>query len=197
MDCSGESAKDLKYFRSIPWCAALIDDEKYAITSTNFRVPKESTENLLFRETLKSDRTISACLSFYKKPAAVDQPIEEVHSLLLLNAGVNGHAHVCHGGVVATVVDEIMSLHLILNKDREAEVARKEGRVPLRVPTVTAELNVTYIKPVVTPQTIWVTARISKIDGRKIWLNATVKDGSGTILATAGSLFLRARREKL
>ena len=74
----------------------------------------------------------------------MDQPIEEVHSLLLLNAGVNRHPHICHGGVLAAVVDEIMSLPLILNKDREAEVARKEGRVSLRVPTVTAELNITY-----------------------------------------------------
>lgn len=69
--------------------------------------------------------------------------------------------------------------------------------MPLRAPTVTAELDVKYMKSVITPQTVWVTAKYLKIDGRKIWLEGTVKDESGTVLATGRSLFLQIRREKL
>jgi len=136
------SDEDLAYFKSIPWCASLINDDSYTITPTWSREPKKSSEDLLFGETLHTDRTISACLSLYKKPAPLDRQIEEVKTLLALNAGVNGYPNVCHGGVVATMLDEVMGILLTLNKDRAGEIARAGGRVPERPATVTAELVV-------------------------------------------------------
>jgi hypothetical protein len=58
----------------------------------------------------------------YKKPTASDAQIEEIQTLLALESGINGYPHICHGGTVATNLDEVMGILLSVNKDWE-EVA--------------------------------------------------------------------------
>ncbi|WEW60264.1 hypothetical protein PRK78_005749 [Emydomyces testavorans] len=179
----------------MPWCSALLSDPRYAITSTESRTPKATTEDALFAETLNTAKTISACLSFYKKPANPREPIAEVRTLLSIESGLNGYPHVCHGGIIATVLDEGMGLLLSLNKDREEEAARASGRSVQRPATVTAELTVRYLKPVVTPQTICVIVELARVQGRKIWLQGTIKDYLGTAMVKAEGVFVQTGRE--
>lgn len=140
---------------------------------------------------MNNGRTISTYLSFYQTLTTANQPIEEIHSLLSLNDGVNGYPHVSHGGVVTITLDEVMGLLLHPNKDREAKVSRKEERVPLIVSIVTAEWDVRYMNLILTPQTVWAILKFSKIDGRRIWLEGIVKDGPDSMLTTGRSLFLQ------
>jgi acyl-coenzyme A thioesterase PaaI-like protein len=98
----------------------------------------------------------------YQTLTTANHPIEEIHSLISLNDGVNIYPHVCHGGVVTTIFDEVMGFLLRPNKDREAKVSRKEERVPLSVSTVTAELDVRYMNSILTPQTVWATSKFRK-----------------------------------
>jgi hypothetical protein len=104
---------DLTFFQSVPWCASLINDPKYVTIPTNSRVSKESTEDALFGDILKSDKTISACLSLYKKPATSTASIEEVTTLLSLETGLNGYPKICHGGIVATILDELWEFYFL------------------------------------------------------------------------------------
>ncbi len=188
---------DLTYFQSIPWCASLLNDPRHVIISTNSREPKESTEDALFGETLKTDRTISACLSLYKKPATPNTRIEEVMTLLSLESGVNGYPHVCHGGIVATMLDEVMGILLAVNKDLEEDVARTTGGSAERMATVTAQLVVKYLKAIATPQNVCVKVWFSEIKGRKLWMQGTIEDETGTVLAGGEALFVQIRRERL
>jgi acyl-coenzyme A thioesterase PaaI-like protein len=64
------------------------------------------------------------------------------------------------------------------------------GLVALRGDTLTAYLNVSYVKPVGTPGTVLVSARFKEIMGRKHFLEATIKGGDGVVLSRAEALFI-------
>jgi acyl-coenzyme A thioesterase PaaI-like protein len=192
-----ESA-DISYFKSIPWCSSLLSDQNYAITPTRSREPKETTEDALFAETLQTKTTISACLSLYKKAASADELIQEARRLLSLGSGLNGWPHVCHGGITATILDEVMGHLLTINVERQEELAKAAGEVPSARPAAyTAELSVKFLKPVETPQVVCVVARIVKSGERKIWLEGVVEDRFGRPLATGTCVYVQLRAPKL
>ena len=142
----------------------------------------------MFAETLNTDDTIKACLSFYKQPPLGARHVDEVCMLLSLGYGVNGYPHLCHGGVVATIVDEVMGNLLTVNKNMD--------NAAIGGTSVTAYLNITYLKPVATPQTVLLTANFREIKERKYYIDASVKDGFGVFLATAEALWVRVDRSK-
>ena len=110
------ASADESYFRKIPWCANLINDPAWTPCNTSSRQAKGSTEDSFFAETLKSDRTIRKLLSMHRKAAAEGSPaIQEVRTLMDLGNGVNGHPDICHGGFVATMLDEVIGVLLTLN----------------------------------------------------------------------------------
>jgi acyl-coenzyme A thioesterase PaaI-like protein len=173
---------DLIHFQEIPWCAELLSSPNIVITPTESREYKASTEDALFAETFKTDDTISACISFYPRYSPGARRIEEVHTLLTLGYRLNGYPGRAHGGVLATVIDEVMGILLGINK--------RLGLIATRGDTVTAYLNVSYVKPVQTPGTVLVSARFKEVMGRKHFLEATIKDGGGAVLARAEALFI-------
>lgn len=99
-----------------------------------------------------------------------------------------------HGGIIATIMDDVIGTLLTVNKDEQ----RGE---PLSRDTVTAYMNVKYMRPVATPQTVLVVARSKGTLGgkggrRKYLLEAEIRDGKGRVLATADSLWIRLSREE-
>ena len=120
------TSADELHFRKIPWCADLINDPAWTSCNTSSRQAKDSTEDSFFAETLKSDRTIRKLLSMHRKAVAEGSPaIQEVRTLMDLGNGVNGYPDICHGGFVATMLDEVIGVLLTLNL--EIEQGRKRG----------------------------------------------------------------------
>jgi acyl-coenzyme A thioesterase PaaI-like protein len=185
------SNKDLAYFKAIPWCLNIINNPAYLIIETASREPKPSTEDKLIGATLKTNNTIAACLSMYKKPQPSDSRIEELCSLLALESGLNGHANIVHGGIIATILDEMMGVLQSVNNDWGQDIAVSEGRKQERLSEFTAQLKVKYVKPVRTPGVVCVQTRFDKHEGRKVWLKGEIKDDKGNVLATAESLFIQ------
>ncbi len=182
--------RDQVFFQSIPWCAKILDEPNTIMAPIWSRQYKQSTEDALFAETLNTDHTIQACLSFYKRPPAGVTHVTEVHALVSLGYGVNGYPRICHGGIVATIMDEVMGVLVTVNKKENLENAT------LRTGTVTAYLNVTYLKPVATPQTVHVTAKSQGVKAPKHYIEASVKDGNGTVLAKAEALWVAVSGSK-
>ncbi|KAH8597833.1 HotDog domain-containing protein [Bisporella sp. PMI_857] len=182
---------DEAYFRSIPWCAKLLSDPAITITPTGSRQYKKTTEDAFFAKTLQTKDTISACLSFHKRPASPTERIDEIHTLLSLEYGVNGYPHVAHGGFVAVLIDEIMGVLLSINRKRMASSGLDD--------LVTANLNVDFLKQVSTPQDVLVSVSIKETSGRKQFISATVKDQDEVVLAKAKALWVAVHipREKL
>lgn len=187
------------YFRSIPWCSKLLDDPDFQITTTFSRQYKESTEDSLLAETLKTDNTVRAIISLCKRPGNPSQEggvgeggkrmqMDEVRTLVSLGSGMNGHSHVLHGGIAAALLDEVMGILLTGNKDPANPSIEGE--------TFTAYLHVNYLKPIDTPQTILVTAKFREVKGRKYFIESTIEDGHGAFLAKGEALWIRARDSK-
>jgi acyl-coenzyme A thioesterase PaaI-like protein len=186
---------DEAHFKSIPWCSQILQDAGFIITPTFSRQPKPDTEDSLIAETLQSNNTIKACLSVYKRPAPGVSWIEEVRTLVTLGTGMNGAALVLHGGIVATLMDDVAGTLLTVNKYDKPNQSGKA--LPLSANTVTAYLNVQYLKPVKTPQTVLIVARCLEAKGRKFFMEAEVKDGDGNVLAKGDSLWIRVLKGKL
>ena len=172
----------LEYFQSTPWCAKLLAEPDVAIFPHPSLRRKESTEDELIAVTLNTDRTIRSWLTYYKRPAASTTRVTEAYNLLRLGPGLNGYANVVAGGIVGVILDECMGLLGLLNRSLGFPFA--QGSL------VTANLNTNYLKAIPTPGIYLATATLQGFKGRKCYFNASIKDGEGTVLATADSLWI-------
>lgn len=199
-------------FLRIPWAASLLNQPDVICHVPGSRKYKASTEDSLFAETLTTSRTIRSCISFHQKPTATQEKIGEMSTLIMMGDGMNGHPNILHGGIVASILDEGMGVLQMANYNRDHLRAVGEGKALGELPpsggSFTAELKVRYLKPVLTPGALIVTARYQKIDGRKEWIHAEIKqrggdseneNGDEVICATCEALFIipRPKRSKL
>jgi uncharacterized protein (TIGR00369 family) len=79
-----------------------------------------------------------------------------------------------HGGIIATVLDEVMS---------------KVSRF-FDVRAVTAELTVEYLKPVRVGQELLVEGFNARRDGRQLYHEGEIRDAAGTLLARGRGRFV-------
>ncbi|KAF2500593.1 hypothetical protein BU16DRAFT_523373 [Lophium mytilinum] len=184
------SASEVR-FGGIPWAAELIRDPDWVVCATSSRTPKSSTEDSFFAETLKTDRTIKHLLSLHLKPDEnADPPIQAVRTIMDLGDGVNGHPDLCHGGFVATLMDEVMGVLLTINMERASSWRRGE---PSDLGLFTAYIKVNYKRPVPTPNVVLATARFEKKEGKKAWVVGSIEDGMGVVYATGEALFVQPK----
>jgi acyl-coenzyme A thioesterase PaaI-like protein len=188
---------DIAFFKTIPWCRALIDDPDYAFTVTPARQPKANGEDELLARTLNTKSSISTLVSYYKKPTSSSSPIEELKTLVSVGRGVNGWQDMLHGGIAATLLDELMGVLLHLNNDLLEERAKAVGKIHEHTNTVTAELTTKYLKPVITPQTLCVRVWLVRMEGRKGWVDGAIEDAYGNALVKGSGLFIQLRPPKI
>lgn len=192
-----EFRHDIDFFMTVPWCRALIDDPNYAFTVTFARQPKANGEDDLLAKTLKTGTTIPQLVSYFRKPSSPTSPIEELRTLVSVGPGVNGWQDMLHGGIAATLLDELMGVLLHLNNDLLKERAKAVGKVHEHSNGVTAELTVKYLLPVITPQTLCVRVWLVRIDGRKGWVDGAIEDAQGNAMVKGSGLFIQLRPPKI
>ncbi len=88
-----------------------------------------------------------------------------------------GYKNIVHGGMIATVLDEIM-----------VNLAWKEG-----TPVVTGELKVRLKKTATVGEKVYLEGKIDKEEGRIVYTSSTAKNAKGEILATAKASCLRIK----
>ncbi|KAL3467266.1 HotDog domain-containing protein [Aspergillus heterothallicus] len=123
-------------------------------------------------------------------------PNPEGHLFLHVGHGVCGQSGVAHGGFLATVMDEV-SGNLI------ASTRLDEG-----LGMFTAALNMGYKRPVLVEgydlvtgkgegdgrgNVIMATARLGKVEGRKVFIVAEIRDESGELCTTAELIFVKKK----
>ncbi|KAF1947647.1 hypothetical protein EJ02DRAFT_417161 [Clathrospora elynae] len=180
---------------SAPWAAALINDAKWIPTNMSSRLSKPTGEDSFFAETLSTDRTIRAILTLRpSKEDDDDLAYKEIMTIVDLGAGLNGYPQIAHGGLVATLLDEVCGVLIVLNMENKVQRLRALGRSSTTPDYLTAYLNTSYKKPVPTPGLLLCTAKIEQQqqDGRKLYVRATIEDGTGTIYTTGEAMFVRA-----
>ncbi|KAK3388395.1 HotDog domain-containing protein [Sordaria brevicollis] len=177
---------EIDHFRSIPWVSKHLSQPHLIINQSDTRRPKPGHGDTLISQTLNSQDAISAYITIIQPPPPGSELITEILSFLTLGPQLNGWPGVCHGGIVMTILDEVQGQLFTQNK--------RQKRMK-DIPLMTAYLNTKFSKPVRTPCTIMVRARITKVEGRKHWTEAAIlvedeKTGEETELARCESLFV-------
>lgn len=92
-----------------------------------------------------------------------------------------------NGGIIASLID-CHSLNLAIAHAYRSE-GRSIGSAP-RIGYVTANLNVSYVKPTPIDEPIELRARVTKLEGRKAWVSCALS-ASGIVRATGEVLGIR------
>ena len=121
---------------------------------------------------LEDDQMCYVCGS--KNPAGLKLQFEHPEKGVLISSVIftkehQGFKDIVHGGMMATVLDEMM-----------VNLAWKEGK-----PAVTAELTVRLKKAAKIGQKIHLEGRIEREEGRAVYARSEAKDEHGEILAQA------------
>ncbi|KAI8936912.1 hypothetical protein NX059_006144 [Plenodomus lindquistii] len=181
-----------------PWAASLINDPKWTAAETPSRIAKPTGEDSFFAETLSTDRTMRACLTLRPTQAINDDwPYREIVTLVEIGEGLNGWPRIIHGGMAATLLDEVSGVLLQLNT--AAQVERLKHLHPsgshVQPGYFTAYLNTSYRLPVPTPGVVLCTAKFERIEGRKVWLRSTIEDGAGTVFTVGEAMFIEMKNK--
>jgi len=111
---------------------------------------------------------------------ALDESRQRVVGRFRLGPEYQGAAGFIHGGIIATVLDEVMS-----------KVSRLSN---LR--SVTAELTVEYLKPVRVDQELSVEGFAARREGRQLYHEGEIRDAAGVLLAKGRGRFVVIDTEK-
>ncbi|KAK2810348.1 hypothetical protein FQN50_003079 [Emmonsiellopsis sp. PD_5] len=182
----------LAHFTSNPWTAPLLRLPTHTAIPTSSRTSDPTTgEDAFFAHTLNTPHTIPHLLTLRKShpttpantlptpfpPPALTTPrsnppsasIDLLALLSLSNPGLSGHPNTAHGGVTATLLDEIMSLATSLHIPGYFDDARGS-----RDRLFTVQLDIRYRRKVVVPGTAVVKAWCVARDGRKYFMRGVV-----------------------
>ncbi|EOD51733.1 Thioesterase superfamily [Neofusicoccum parvum] len=198
MPLPGMSPEDIARLERIPWAAALLADKSFVLAPTSSRQPKQSGEDSFVAETLNSSRAIRAWVTQHSLPLENEKPsIREIRSFLDLGDGLNGYPAVMHGGMIATLLDEVTGVLLTINLDHDNRIPIEERGLTTSIDSglasMTAYLNVSYKKPVPLPGIVLGTAKFVKFEGRKSYVRGTLEDGNGTVYAVGEALFVEVK----
>ena len=152
-----EPGPAIAHLRSHPWANSLISSTDYTPIETDSRRLKPTTgEDGYFAQTLGTKSTIPHCLTLQRrniepapteapawlpatkaeaaataKPTPGANPADVIMIFDLSSPGLSGHPSTVHGGIVATLIDEAMSLAVAAHANAPSEgrprVIRGEG----------------------------------------------------------------------
>lgn len=103
-----------------------------------------------------------------------DDAARRIRGRFQLSADYQGATGFVHGGIIATLLDEVMSK---ANRFRKARA-------------VTAELNVEYLRPVLVGADLVVEGWEARAEGRNLFLQGEIRDAAGTLLARGRGRFV-------
>lgn len=120
--------------------------------------------------------------------------VDTLHAFVSVGEAVSGWPGVVHGGIVATIFDEVTGYVPMLNRLRGVPMFTNSGYM-------TGYLNTRYHRPVGTSAVLLVTAKILKVQGRKCWIKGEIRSTAnggleGPALASCEALFIALTTDK-
>ncbi|RJE21033.1 Thioesterase superfamily [Aspergillus sclerotialis] len=177
-----EMAETIEHFRKIPQCANILDQPHGEVVNP---VGSRVLTNALFNETLSLNNGILKSLFIIKRLQVNGAAAHEGHLFLDLGKGITGQKGVAHGGFLSAVMDQVTGALL-------GNVGIDGGKGMW-----TVALNVAYRNPVFVPSVVIVTAKVGKIEGRKIWVHGEIEDLDRNICTTAEVIFVVKRQHTI
>ena len=102
-----------------------------------------------------------------------------------------GSKDIVNGGIIASLID-CHSLNLAIARAYKND-GRPIGSAP-KISYVTANLNVSYLRPTSIWYPLHLRAKITRVEGRKTWASCTLS-AEGQVCATGEVLGIRVQRE--
>lgn len=109
-----------------------------------------------------------------------DDAAQRIRGMFRVGAEYQGGTGYLHGGIIATLLDEVMG-----------KVTRFRG-----VHAVTAELKVEYLKPVPVDEDLLIEGWETEAKGRNLFYAGEIRDASGSLLAKGTGRFVEIDRER-
>lgn len=167
-----------------PWVQSLAQDSEEMLNPgamlRTHPIAKVFVDQDHLFETMRNSAQIKEFRCFY------EQQHKRFHSVVQLGKDVCGYPQTVHGGLTAAIIDETFGgLGICM---------WKSGALGVRLPAYTARLEVDYKKKIPAGSLVLCTTEIEKVDGRKVWMRASVTDGKGAnTYASARALFVAPR----
>ena len=154
-------------------------------TSSYDRVDEEMLDTPRFKnfakghalhESLRGDKKVEKWEIYRKKGA------DEILAVIKFGEALNGHPGIVHGGIISLLFDDCFGwVFFCLNK-------------PM---SVTANLDINFRKPLRQNTTTILRAKMTREEGRKMYMDATLHeasdDGNETLLADSSTLFIEVK----
>jgi hypothetical protein len=182
----------MEYFSEICSLRSILESPDYDSIPFWARIRKPGGEDSFFGETLGTGSTIPHCLMLKRRvttplseragsiqslsqhdsqaPIAFSDssiPPDTITLLAMSSPGICSHRSTAHGGVISTILDEVMShtlvSHFLVEPDQVDE---------LRKTVFTMQLQVTFMRPVRTPGVLIVKSWCVGGKGKKYWMKA-------------------------
>jgi len=177
------------YFHRMEGWKDILSDPAYSLRSPASRTRAPTREDALMVQTLNTPSTIPHFLILYPTPQEPKALIGHAKALLSLGGGMNGFPNTCHGGIITTILDEVMGTLISLNHQHHAEAVQPTAYM-------TAYLNTEFVKPLKTPSPgVLVTATVDRVEGRKVFMEATIEDNKKDVYATGKALFVGLKKQ--
>ena len=193
---------EIAHFRNVPLATATLNDKDFKPVSISRQLTHGGSGHSLMAGTWNTPETIAHLSSFFRSPSRPttnppnftmsDVNGAEIRRFYTIGNGLNAHAGLLHGGVMACLLDSTMS--------NAAGLTLRAVITPSDT-VFTVQLNVKYEKPMRTPGTMMFRAWVNKVEsgGRKVWVVAEVSSGDkGEVInARAEGLWLKTKVQKL
>ena len=192
-------ASETDHFRSLALALPTINDAAFKPMFISRTLTDNNRGHSLMAGTFNTPETIAHLLSFFRAPPSrsLNDDVStraEVRRFYTFGTGLNAHANLLHGGIIACLIDSTMS-------NMAGLALQSMHGLDSRETVFTVQLNTKDEKPVRTPGTVMVRAWIKESleGGRKIWITGEVVSGDHGEIRHAGAegLWLRARVGKL
>jgi acyl-coenzyme A thioesterase PaaI-like protein len=162
---------------ALPWVRNLIDRPDFQQQYYPNRQAPEATRIpgafRLIRETLWSNDTIPAALSFTLSDPTNTAFPWRMHYLVALGSAMDFTSGYLGGGITCHLLDWGF-----------CQAALKANGASL-----TVDMQVKFLKPVLTPTVVVVKGSVTGCKGRRCWVEGTLEDGEGNVLASAKGEF--------
>ncbi|OAA36928.1 thioesterase family protein [Beauveria brongniartii RCEF 3172] len=197
------------YFSTVPHAGAYLDRSRDLLPVPFYsRSPKTDAADTFFGETIKSPDTIPHALlllrgsiarleykfddsssSSSSSSASSSSGQPDTVALFQLGIKLNGYRDTTHGGVLASLLDEVVGY----NVDGLCGcIEAQQGSGASRNRLYTAYLNTTYKRPV-SPGVYAVESGLVRRDGRKWFLEGRIVGAEGVVHTEAQVLYIQSR----
>jgi acyl-coenzyme A thioesterase PaaI-like protein len=182
----------IDYFSSLPWTDTLLKVPRTITFIPQCFNPVSELHDQYLGKTLAGERGLRHMLCYFTPEddshlRDPDRPITKVSSLFALSDGLCGYNKVLHGGMTMSMVDESMG---VIN---EINMALGKKGALFQATSVTATLEIKFLKPVSTDDAVCITAWVESWEGRKSRLKCVVRDQTGTDLAVCSSTWVSVK----